>query len=408
MAEKMTEAEVTSQKNPGSGAITVLAQAANPPANAPTPQTEAEANPDKSGFSAAERLQANDRMPVDFDFEVTNNPDPRAGAEAGDANAQDMGDVEADAISRMLKIKYRGQEEEIPEEKAITMLQQFKSMDSKYGPIMELARRVQEQTGITDPNQIANAMGEGMLQMLQAQQQGQADATPAECPAVVEANSDPRVMQKNVQSDEQATQAAQEFFEENGLQPTDAAFKSMANIFKYSTAIEQAATILPTLIEDVNMFKQQQEQAARQSQQTLVDAQAAATAQELGIDDEQTFTDFVSFVEMQEQMFPGYKSAIAMNPTAMDKSIRDYHAIASGNRSATEQAQMKQQVEKDIARAGGETVASRGSDEPGQAAPNRSFNDQMLDLLQQCENANGLIGSVYEIENVEQLTNHLL
>lgn len=408
MAENKTEAEVTAQKNPGSGAITDPAQAANPPANAPTPQTEAEANPDKSGFSAAERLQANDRMPVDFDFEVTNNPDPRAGAEAGDANAQDMGDVEADAISRMLKIKYRGQEEEIPEEKAITMLQQFKSMDSKYGPIMELARRVQEQTGITDPNQIANAMGEGMLQMLQAQQQGQADATPAESPAVAEANSDPRVMQKNVQSDEQATQAAQEFFEENGLQPTDAAFKSMANIFKYSTAIEQAATILPTLIEDVNMFKQQQEQAARQSQQTLVDAQAAATAQELGIDDEQTFNDFVSFVEMQEQMFPGYKSAIAMNPTAMDKSIRDYHAIASGNRSATEQAQMKQQVEKDIARAGGETVASRGSDEPGQAAPNRSFNDQMLDLLQQCENANGLIGSVYEIENVEQLTNHLL
>lgn len=408
MAENKTEAEVTAQKNPGSGAITDPAQAANPPANAPTPQTEAEANPDKSGFSAAERLQANDRMPVDFDFEVTNNPDPRAGAEAGDANAQDMGDVEPDAISRMLKIKYRGQEEEIPEEKAITMLQQFKSMDSKYGPIMELARRVQEQTGITDPNQIANAMGEGMLQMLQAQQQGQANATPAESPAVAEANSDPRVMQKNVQSDEQATQAAQEFFEENGLQPTDAAFKSMANIFKYSTAIEQAATILPTLIEDVNMFKQQQQQAAMQSQQTLVDAQAAATAQELGIDDEQTFNDFVSFVEMQEQMFPGYKSAIAMNPTAMDKSIRDYHAIASGNRSATEQAQMKQQVEKDIARAGGETVASRGSDEPGQAAPNRSFNDQMLDLLQQCENANGLIGSVYEIENVEQLTNHLL
>jgi len=381
MAENKTEAEVTAQKNPGSGAITDPAQAANPPANAPTPQTEAEANPDKSGFSAAERLQANDRMPVDFDFEVTNNPDPRAGAEAGDANAQDMGDVEPDAISRMLKIKYRGQEEEIPEEKAITMLQQFKSMDSKYGPIMELARRVQEQTGITDPNQIANAMGEGMLQMLQAQQQGQANATPAESPAVAEANSDPRVMQKNVQSDEQATQAAQEFFEENGLQPTDAAFKSMANIFKYSTAIEQAATILPTLIEDVNMFKQQQQQAAMQSQQTLVDAQAAATAQELGIDDEQTFNDFVSFVEMQEQMFPGYKSAIAMNPTAMDKSIRDYHAIASGNRSATEQAQMKQQVEKDIARAGGETVASRGSDEPGQAAPNRSFNDQMLDLL---------------------------
>ena len=374
-----SEAEVTAQKNPGSGAITDPAKAANPPANAPTPQTDAEANPDKTGFSAAERLQANDRMPVDFDFEVTNNPDPRAGAEAGDANAQDMGDVEADTISRMLKIKYRGQEEEIPEEKAITMLQQFKSMDSKYGPIMELARRVQEQTGITDPNQIANAMGEGMLQMLQAQQ-GQSEA-PAESPAVSEAKADPRVMQRNVQSDEQATQAAQEFFEENGLQPTDAAFKSMANIFKYSSAIEQAATVLPTLMEDVSMFKQQQQQAAMQSQQTLVDAQASATAQELGIDDEQTFNDYISWVEMQEQTFPGYKNAIATNPSAIDKSIRDYHAIASGSRNAAEQAQMKQQVEKDIARAGGETVASRGSDEPGQAAPSRSFNDQMLDLL---------------------------
>ena len=177
-------------------------------------------------------------------------------------------------------------------------------MDSKYGPIMELARRVQEQTGITDPNQIANAMGEGMLQMLQAQQQGQADNKPAESPVVSEASSDPRVMQKNVQSDEQATQAAQEFFEENGLQPTDAAFKSMANIFKYSTAIEQAATILPTLMEDVNMFKQQQQQAAMQSQQTLVDAQASATAQELGIDDEQTFNDYISFGRDARADFP--------------------------------------------------------------------------------------------------------
>ena len=44
MAENMTEAEVTAQKNPGSGAITDPAQAANPPANAPTPQTDAEAN----------------------------------------------------------------------------------------------------------------------------------------------------------------------------------------------------------------------------------------------------------------------------------------------------------------------------------------------------------------------------
>jgi hypothetical protein len=380
MAENLSEAQVTAQRNPGSGAITNPAQAVNPPANAPTPPTDAEANPDKSGFSAAERLKANDRMPVDFDFEVTDNPDPRAGAEAGDATAQEMGNVEEDAITRMLRIKYRGQEEEIPEEKAITMLQQFKSMDSKYGPVMELARRVSEQTGITDPNQIANTMGEGMLQMLRAQQ-GATEQPVEDSPGLAEAKSDPRVMQRNVKSQEVATQAAQEFFEENGLQPTDAAFQAMSNIFKYSEAIEQAATVIPTLMEDVSMFKAQQERAAMQSKQTLVDAQASATAQELGIDDEASFNDYISWVEMQEQTFPGYKNAIGTNAVAIDKSIRDYNAIVSNSRYALNQSQMKQQVEKDIARAGGETVASRGSDTPGGSAPKGNFNDQMLDLL---------------------------
>ena len=374
MAENQTEAEVTAQKNPGSGAITDPNQAVNPPANAPTPQTDAEANPDKSGFSAAERLQANDRMPVDFDFEVATNVDPRDGAEAGDANAQEMGDVEADTISRMLRIKFRGQEEDIPEEKAITMLQQFKSMDAKYGPMMELARTISEQTGINDPSQIASIMAQGMMKMNETPGEEAAPEAPPEM-------SDPRAMERNVQTNEQATQQAQAFFEENGLQPTDAAFRAMTNIFKYGDAIEQAATVLPTLMEDVRGFKAQQEEAAMASQQTLVDAQASATAQELGIDDEQSFNDFVSWVDMQDGMFPGYKQAIATNPKAIDKSIRDYYAIVSGNRNAQDQAQMKAQVERDIARAGGETVASRGSDEPGTTAPQRTFSDQMLDML---------------------------
>lgn len=374
MAETKTEAEVTAQKNPGSGAITDPNQAVNPPANAPTPETDAEANPDKTGFSAAERLQANDRMPVDFDFEVATDVDPRDGAEAGDANAQEMGDVEADTISRMLRIKFRGQEEDIPEEKAITMLQQFKSMDAKYGPMMELARTISEQTGINDPSQIASIMAQGMMKMNETPAEEAAPEAPAEM-------SDPRAMERNVQTNEQATQQAQMFFEENGLQPTDAAFRAMTNIFKYGDAIEQAATVLPTLMEDVRGFKAQQQEAAMASQQTLVDAQASATAQELGIDDEQSFNDFVSWVDMQDSMFPGYKQAISTNPKAIDKSIRDYYAIVSGNRNAVDQAQMKAQVERDIARAGGETVASRGSDEPGAVGQQRTFSDQMLDML---------------------------
>ena len=200
-------------------------------------------------------------MPVDFDFEVATNVDPRDGAEAGDANAQDMGDVEADAISRMLRIKFRGQEEDIPEEKAITMLQQFKSMDAKYGPMMELARTISEQTGINDPSQIASIMAQGMMKMNEAPAEETAPEAPAEM-------SDPRAMERNVQTNEQATQQAQMFFEENGLQPTDAAFRAMTNIFKYGDAIEQAATVLPTLMEDVRFKAATRSSDA--SQQTLL------------------------------------------------------------------------------------------------------------------------------------------
>jgi hypothetical protein len=42
---------------------------------------------------------------------------------------------------------------------------------------------------------------------------------------------------------------------------------------------------------------------------------------------------------------------------------------------------MKMNVEKNISRAGGETVASRGSDVPTGKGPQQDFSTQMLDLL---------------------------
>ena len=380
MATNPSEAEVTAMKNPGSGAITDPNQAVNPPANAPTPPTDAEANPDKSGFDAASRLKSNDRMPADFDFEITNNPDPRGDIEVGDANAQDIPTAEADPISRTITIKYRGEEEQIPEDKAVTMLQQFKSVESKYGPLMELSRRISEQTGVTDPNQLANMIGQSMLNAMNTSNQEATNTQQAqETPAVL--TNDPRVLARNVMSDEDASSRAKAFFEENGLQPTDDAFMAMQNMFKYSKAVEEAATILPTLMEDVNSFKAAQELSATRANQTLVDAQAAATAQELGIDTEADFNDFISWVEMQDQTFGNYKAAIGSNPAAMDKAIRDYHAITTGNKSVAEQTAMKMNVEKNISRAGGETVASRGSDVPTGKEPQQSFSNQMLDLL---------------------------
>jgi hypothetical protein len=382
MARTKSEAEITAERNRGSGAITDPNQAANPPANAPQPETDAEANPDKDGLRAANRLYANDRLEADYDYDVMQDVDPREDRQPEDANQQDLGEDAEGAIDRMLRIKYRGKEEDIPESDAITMVQQFKMMDNKYGPIMEMARNMAEQTGVTDPQQLAEMMAQQVMQQGGMPQQEAASVAP-EMPVNTPMN-DPANQQVMAQQDamtlDQARQQAQSFFEENGLTPTDESMVTMTNMFQYGTQVSQVANILPKLMQDVETFKQAQQQNAIASQQALVDSTAAATAGELGIDTELEFNDFVSWVDEQEKFIPGYKQIISQNPQAMDKSIRDYHAIATGNRNTQEQAAMKQSVAKTIQRAGGETVASRGSENPG-GPPPKDFNDEIMNMI---------------------------
>ena len=372
-----SEAEVTAMKNKGSGAITDPNQAANPPENAPQPPSDAEANPDKDGLRAADRLYANDRLEADYDFEVMQDVDPREDRQPEDANQQELGEDAEGAIDRMLKIKYRGKEEEIPEADAITMVQQFKMMDNKYGPILELARKLSDQTGEKDPEQIALMMAQNFGALSQGVDNS---ASPQEAP-VQAPQVNPEVMQmQNQASKEDARQKAQAFFDDNGLTPTEDAMASMQNMILYGDQMSTIASMLPSMMSDIEAFKQQQAQNVMQSQRSLVDSTASATAQELGIDTEQEFNDYISWVEEQEQFIPGYKEIISANPKAMDKSIRDYHAIATGNRNTQEQAAMKRNVEKTIQRAGGETVASRGSDAPG-GPPPKDFNDEIMNLI---------------------------
>ena len=387
MAKAKTEAEVTAIKNKGSGAVTDPAQAANPPTEAQQPASEADANPDKDGLRAADRLYANDRLEADYDFEVAQDVDPREGRQPEDANQQDIAEDEEGAIDRMLRIKYRGKEEDVSEEDAITMVQQFKTIDNKYGPIMELSRQLSEATGETDPEKLAGLMAQALHQG--GPPNGEPPAVPPQVaapPAEVARTpmNDPAaqhaMQEQHIRNMEESRAQAQSFFDENGLTPTNEALPSMRNMIMYGGQISQVANVLPSLMADVQQFKEQQAANVQASNQAVVDSTAAATAQELGIDTEVEFNDYLSWVDSQEEYLPGYKQAISSNPKAMDKSIRDYHAIATGNRSSKEQAALKQQVEKNIQRAGGETVASRGSEVPGGPSPT-NFNDEIMDLI---------------------------
>lgn len=377
MARTKSEAEVTATKNQGSGAITDPDQAANPPAEAPQPATDAEANPDKDGLRAADRLYANDRLEADYDYDVMQDVDPREDRQPEDANQQDLAEEGESAIDRMLRIKYRGKEEDVSEEDAVTMIQQFKMMDNKYGPILQLARNLSETTGESDPQKLAEIMAGSIGQAVENRvNEAQSEAAAVEQPE----QPDPALVQKRQQDLEASRQQAQAFFDENGLTPTNEAMHSMTNMIMYGDQISRVANTLPQLMADVEAFKQSQAMNAQESQRKLVDSTAAAVASELGIDTEQEFNDYLSWVDGQEEFIPNYKQVISQNPKAMERSIRDYHAIATGNRSTQEQMAMKKQVEKNIQRAGGETVASRGSDAPGGPAP-ANFNDEIMNLI---------------------------
>ena len=375
-----SEADVTAMRNRGSGAITDPNQAVNPPANAPKTNSEADANPDQDGLKAADRLYANDRLEADYDFEVAQDVDPREGRQPGDAAEQDQGQEAEGAIDRMLRIKYRGKEEDVPEADAITMVQQFKMMDNKYGPILEMARDLSEKTGETDPEKIAQMLASSMQR---ASQDPALLGTPyPEAPAPeVMAEAPPQMLQqRDPQALAQAQTKAQAFFDDNGLTPTEDALDSMKNMIMYGNELSTVASMLPKMMADIEGFKQEQQSNAAASKRTLVDTTAEATASELGIDTEQEFNDYVSWVDEQEKFIPGYKEIISGNPQAMDKSIRDYHAISMGNKNTQENAAMKASVEKTIKRAGGETVASRGSDSPG-GPPPTNFNDDIMNMI---------------------------
>ncbi|QDP51150.1 MAG: hypothetical protein Unbinned1190contig1000_43 [Prokaryotic dsDNA virus sp.] len=377
MARTKSEAEVTATKNQGSGAITDPNQAANPPAEAPQPATDAEANPDKDGLRAADRLYANDRLEADYDYDVMQDVDPREDRQPEDANQQDLAEEGESAIDRMLRIKYRGKEEDVSEEDAVTMIQQFKMMDNKYGPILQLARNLSEQTGESDPQKLAEIMAGSIGQAVENRvNEMQPEAAAMQQPE----QPDPALMQRQQQDLETSRQQAQAFFDDNGLTPTNEAMHSMTNMIMYGDQISRVANTLPQLMADVEAFKQSQAMNAQESQRKLVDSTASAVAAELGIDTEQEFNDYLSWVDGQEEFIPNYKQVISQNPKAMERSIRDYHAIATGNRNTQEQMAMKKQVEKNIQRAGGETVASRGSDAPGGPAP-ANFNDEIMNLI---------------------------
>lgn len=369
----MTTNKSEAQANPApSGAGTTPQQIMNPPDRVPAPGT----------------VQGDGRSIQAADFSFETDPDPRKGPVDGGNDRLNRFKQEENpqgpTAAQMVRIKFDGVEEDIPLDKAATMIQQYKSINKNSGPLLELGNQIRAQTGITDPQQIAQlvTMALNNMQSGQSKQQAVDGAVAAaqaggDVPAVP---SDPKVANERAQKAEASVRS---FFEKQGLNPdpADPVYLAMVKMVTYGDAVEGLAQSFPKVADRVQAFEQEAATRVQQAKLAQVDAQALKTAEELGINSEENLAQFQAYVSEMEQMFPGYAGRVLENPQAMDKAIRSFHAQAVGTKALATGKMTTQNAIKDMARAGGEGVAARGAPGAGPASDRMSFNDKMLTEL---------------------------
>lgn len=357
-----TEKQVTEQRNGGIG---------------PTP---ADGTPGGK-VSAEVRNWSQTRETVAPDFDFDTNPDPRpAGSPTADQPQQTnpQGEPPASQVADGIKIVFKGREEVIPVDKAATMLQQFRNIDEQYGPYHVLARQLKE-AGV-DPARGAQLLVEAYNKTFGANTRptgtNPADnvtAAPAAAPAAAI-------------SDDQAAEKAKEITAQMGVNNPDFE-QAVANILKHGSTLAQLAGTVPSLVNDVNRVKQAHVAAANNAHLTSINQHAEAVASELGINDEANFTEFQAWVQDLEQTIPGTMQGIMRSPQAVEKAIRLFAEQKKGREAQRAADALRQQVNNDRARAGGEAVtpAGRGGAAPGAAAnkadAQKAFNDEMLAAL---------------------------
>lgn len=392
MSEPKDERTVTQQNHPASGAVTNPAQ-----------QGTATAAPKPVDDRTATMRQGRETIDPDFDLapprdggrpnvgDPLNPTEPQQGT-----NPQQPNPVQQ-MVTDGIRIKFNGQEEVIPLDKATIMLQQYKNV-SKFGDIHSLTNDFMQQTGITDPKQAAALIAQAL--MAQYGQQQQAPAAAQSNPA---AATDPAGggAAPNVEALNQAMAAAAALqagpdpavvaqvkanFEAQGLNLPDDMIANFAMMQQYGQQVTAVAKALPMLAAEINVYKQQQAQNAELTQQAAVDAQAAKTAQELGIDTPEEVEAFTGWVKQMDQGFPGFQEDIRTDPQKMDLAIRQFYYSATGQRAIEQRNQTHQQVNTDLARAGGDGVPAARPGGMGGANPAGSndaakFNRDMMDAM---------------------------
>ena len=361
-----TEAAVTTAKNPPGDATP----------KAP-PKTEGQANATDKRFAewGADLAKPNNMKATNPRGESGDGGNPSGSqgdaTKAGDAGTQQPGGK--------IAVKYKGADREYDMEAARNLIQQGLALQDKHTsmkPVIDGAEQLMQRIGVNDPQVFLNTIVAG-LQALSEKQTGTAQRGAQNTGGE---QIDPAAAKNAGTVDVDAALA--DFEKENGIVLTPAFKAMMTNIAKNSNSVAAVAGTLPTLQAQIEKLANGERLRGMKAQADAVNSAAIAARDKNNLTDDD-YTDFQAYVDETEKVFPGFKTRIQTDPSAVTYAINRFAMERKGTAAIKTQAEMDAEARQRADRAGGDTVSARGTGgAPGSGGSSaKSFNDEMLRTL---------------------------
>lgn len=291
------------------------------------------------------------------------------------------------ATDRMLRVKFNGEDREYSEDTARTMLQQYLSMQSK-APAAAMTAELMDKLGLTDPRQLAMLVAAGVQavqnraaggrQPNEAGAERQENAMGTQESAGAEATE---VGEPNPATQEQVEAQLAQLEQDNGIALPEGMKQSLRVLLTNAAQVEQVSKAFPQLLSEVQQTKQTLQAQAQKDRANAVNTVAKNVSEELGINTEKDFQSFMGWLDEMEQVAPGLKQRVGQDPVVMEKSIRQFAKTLKGDKADALEQEMRDKVQKDAKRAGGDFGVASRAGTPGSGGARASFNDQMLERL---------------------------
>jgi len=302
--------------------------------------------------------------------------------DAAEPGEQERAGIENETpTDRMLRVKFNGEDREYSEEAARNMVQQYLSMQGKAPAV---ASQIMERLGLQDPRQLVALVAEGVKAMKSRQTGNDAGAERQE--AAIGASESPsaeagEVGEPNPMTQQQVEDQLAQLEQENGISLPDGMKNSLRVLLSNAAQVEQVAKAFPQLLSEVQNTKQTLEQQATRDRANAVNTVAKNVSTELGINTEKDFQSFMGWLDDMEGVAPGIKQRVGQDPAAMEKVIRNFAKTLKGEKADALETEMRNNVQRDASRAGGDFGVSSRSGGPGTGGQRPNFNDQMLERL---------------------------